>query len=125
MKKSEFKTSFYTLMDEQVECMGLEDKIVFIRKILVDYQKEREDFLDTSNKGKGWSDEQLELILSLAPTKENCAWLARIFKRGYGSIEQIYRWAGSDRNRIEASGRENDAFIQQIKRIAKKVGFRA
>ena len=59
MKKSEFKTSFYTLMDEQVECMGLEDKIVFIRKILVDYQKEREDFLDTSNKGKGWSDEQL------------------------------------------------------------------
>ena len=78
---------------------------------------------DCSNKGKPWTDEELMIILLEAPTKANCKKFAQIFKRGYGSIEQIYRWAATPK--IELGNRENDSFVQQIKRNAKKVGFRA
>jgi len=125
MNKTEYKQNFYELMDTPVDGFTMLDKIELIRKLLVDYQKDHQDELDTSNKGKPWSDEQLEIILSAAPTRENCAWFARLFKRGYGSIEQIYRWAATDAKSIEGKGRDNDAFVQQVKKIAKKVGSRA
>jgi len=51
-----------------------------------------EKFRDCSQKGKPWTDEELQIILQDAPTKANCLKYALLFKRGYGSIEQIYRW---------------------------------
>ena len=64
------------------------------------------------------------VILNDAPTVENCVKYARIFKRGYGNIEQIYRWAAVPR-RDMSERRANDAFILQIKRVAKRLGRRA
>lgn len=78
-----------------------------------------------SGKGKPWTDAELRVVLSDAPTKENCVKHAKAFCRGYGALEQIYRWAAADRNTIREKGRENDVFIAQIKRIAKELGWRA
>lgn len=97
------------------------------RKFLADYlfEKEKAGEWDQSNKGKPWTDEELKVVLSFAPTKENCLLLAKAFKRGYGSIEQIFRWATTDLGKIKESERKNNAFILQIKRIYKELGWRA
>ena len=50
--------------------------------------------------------------------------LAKAFRRGYGSIEQIFRWAAEDEKIINEK-RPDDKFIKQIKKIAKEVGWRA
>ena len=122
--KKEAKAAFYELLDSLTD-LSVAERLTFIRKLLINYQKDREEFLDTSNKGKPWTDTELELILSSAPTKENCAYFARIFRRGYGSIEQIYRWAATPDSVIQSKGRANDAFVKQVKSIAKRIGFRA
>jgi len=44
---------------------------------------------------------------------------ARALRRGYGSIGQIYRWAATSDARIKDT-RPDDAFIKQIKRVAKQ-----
>lgn len=44
-----------------------------------------------SAKGKPWTDAELRVVLSDAPTKENCVKHAKAFGRGYGALEQIYR----------------------------------
>jgi len=78
------------------------------------------EFWSTENKGKLWSDAELAVILSDAPTKSNCEKYARSFKRGLGSIEQIYRWAMTSKKDIKRK-RGNEKFVNQIKRIAKQV----
>ena len=85
---------------------------------------EREQEFDISNKGKPWTDDELRVILKVAPTKENALLFAKAFKRGFGSIEQIFRWAAEDQSAIDQK-RPEDSFIKQIKRIAKEVGWRA
>lgn len=97
------------------------------RKYLNEYvfEKAKKDVWDQSNKGNPWTDDELKVVLSFAPTKENCILLAKAFKRGYGSIEQIFRWATTDTKRIKESERKDDAFILQIKRIYKEMGWRA
>jgi len=74
------------------------------------------------NKGKPWSDAELAIVLSDAPTKSNCEKYARAFKRGSGSIEQIYRWAMTSENDIKQK-RGEEKFVNQVKRISKKVGW--
>jgi len=123
MKKSEFKKAIQELLLREVDGMNFDEKIDFVKQALLKIENEFSNF-DTSNKGKPWSDYELKLILSLAPTKENIMKLAKAFKRGYGSIEQIYRWAAEDQKVIEEK-RPNDKFIKQIKRIAKEIGWRA
>ncbi len=76
----------------------------------------------TENKGKEWSDEELVVVLSDSPTKTNCEKYARAFKRGYGSIEQIYRWAMVSKKEIDKK-RAGEKFINQIKRVSKKIGW--
>lgn len=92
-------------------------------KVLVDYEKGIG--WDAPNKNEHWPDDQLRVILSDAPTQENCVKHAKAFGRGYGSIEQIYRWAATDAKTIKAKGRDKDTFTQQVKRIAKELGWRA
>lgn len=91
-------------------------------KVVVEYEKEIG--WDEPNKGRSWTDAELKVILSDAPTQENCVKHAKAFGRGYGSLEQIYRWAATDSKEIKRL-RPDDAFIAQIKRVAKEIGWRA
>lgn len=74
------------------------------------------------NKGKPWTDEELEVVLSDAPTKANCEKYAKAFKRGVGSIEQIYRWAMTSKKDINKK-RPGEKFVNQVKRVSKIVGW--
>jgi hypothetical protein len=78
----------------------------------------------SDRKGQPWTDDELRVVLSDAPTKENCLKHARGFARGYGAIEQIYRWAATTDAEVKRK-RPDDEFIAQIKRIAKQLGWRA
>lgn len=123
MKRKEFKEKFFTALDNDVEDMAYDEKMVLVHNLLVDYEKENEDKRDTSNKGEKWTDEELKVILSDAPTKENCVKYAKLFKRGYGSIEQIYRWSTTAKSDM-SDERKEDSFIMQIKKVAKELGLR-
>ena len=103
--------------------MSYDEKMTLVHSLLVDYEKDNEEKRDISNKGCKWTDEELKIILSDAPTKENCIKYARLFKRGYGSIEQIYRWSVTTTKEMSEE-RKNDSFIIQVKRIAKELGIR-
>lgn len=103
--------------------MNFEEKMRYIEKLLIDFEKENEDKRDTSNKGKPWTEEELKIILSDAPTSKNCMKYAKIFRRGYGSIEQIFRWAATTQKDVDKK-RPEDKFISQVKRVAKELGLR-
>lgn len=103
--------------------MSFDEKMNLVTKLLIDYEKNHEAQRDISNKGKKWTDEELEIILSDAPTKDNCLKYAKLFKRGYGSIEQIYRWSVTAEVNM-SEDRKNDSFIIQIKKVTKKLGLR-
>ncbi|GIW47989.1 MAG: hypothetical protein KatS3mg078_1866 [Deltaproteobacteria bacterium] len=123
MTKREFKKEIQKLLNKKISGLSSwEEKVSFTRQILIELDKDHGH--DESNKGKPWSDDELRLILQLSPTKENLLKLARAFRRGYGSIEQIYRWAAEDKRTIQQK-RPNDAFVHQIKRIATEIGWRA
>lgn len=124
MTKQEFKQAAYELFDSTIDEMNHEEKCKYIEKLIFDYQRDRDDRRQKSNSRKPWKDEELAIILSDAPTIENCVKYSRLFGRGYGSIEQIYRWAATSKKDIE-NKREDDAFIKQVKRIAKELGRRA
>lgn len=124
VKKQEFKRNLFEIFNANIDEMTFEEKINYIESLLIDYQKENNDNFDTSNKGKPWTDEELKVILSDAATKQNCMKYARLFKRTYGSIEQIYRWSATTHKEIEEKGRGEDRFIQQIKRIYSELGLR-
>jgi uncharacterized protein PM1205 len=123
MKRKDFKESLYDTLDNEVDGMSYDEKMTLVHSLLVDYEKDNEEKRDISNKGCKWSDEELKIILSDAPTKENCIKYARLFKRGYGSIEQIYRWSVTTTKEMSEE-RKNDSFIIQVKRIAKELGIR-
>lgn len=123
MKRREYKEKLYKIFDLDVDNLDYIGKINYINKVLLEYQKDNEDKRDTSNKGEKWTDEQLKIILSDAPSAQNCMKYAILFKRGYGSIEQIYRWS-TTQNQDLSERRKEDSFIQQIKRVAKELGLR-
>jgi hypothetical protein len=122
MNKREFKENIDALISVDVDGLSLDEKISLIRQRILEAEKLAG--FDNSNRGNSWTDEELRVILKTAPTKENCMMLGRAFRRGYGSIEQIFRWAAEDQATIN-SNRPDDAFIRQIKRIAKEIGWRA
>ena len=118
MTKAEFRNAVQTLLLANVEELAPEQKAALVRLEVADYQREQE--LPEPNKGKPWTDDQLRVVLSHAPTEENIVLLARAFGRGCGSIEQIFRWAGQSQRRIKEE-RGDNAFIQQLLRIRKEV----
>lgn len=66
----------------------------------------------------------IRLWVNYAPTKVNyCVKHAKAFGRGYGALEQIYRWAATSDPEIRRL-RPNEKFIAQIKRIAKELVWR-
>ena len=123
MKRKEFKEKLFDALKSDVDNMSYDEKMILVNNLLIDFEKENEYLRDTSNKGQKWKDEELKIILSDAPSKANCIKYARLFKRGYGSIEQIYRWAMTATKEM-SEDRKNDSFILQVKRIAKELGIR-
>lgn len=69
--------------------MNFQEKMRFIEVVTIKYYagKDNEKFRDCSQKGKPWTDEELQIVLQDAPKKENCLKYAIVFKLGYGSIE--------------------------------------
>ena len=97
-------------------------KLSVIEEALNDFKQGKEH--DQSNARKPWTDGELCKVLSVAPTWENIILFAQAFKRSYGSIEQIYRWAGQSERCIEEK-RADDKFVQQILRVRKEVGWQS
>ena len=124
MKKSEFKTSIFEAFSQDVDGMSYDEKIRLIERYVVEYQQKNDDLRNKPNRGESWTDEELRVILQDAPTKSNCVKYAKIYGRGYGSIEQIYRWASTDDQTVKEK-RPDDAFVAHVKKIAKEVGWRA
>lgn len=124
MKKSELKEAVFHLLDQTVEGVSTEEKFSLIEKYVLEYQKKHDDERTQPNRGKPWNDRELRIILQSSPTMENCMKYAKLFGRGYGSIEQIYRWASTADKDVKEK-RADDAFVAQIKRVAKEVGWRA
>ena len=123
MKKKELKGRLFELLDDSVEGMAFDEQMQYVEMLMIEYQKKNEEKRDTSNKGKKWTDEELKIILSDAPSKSNCLKYAKLFRRGYGSIEQIYRWSTTTQQDVDEI-RPDDKFISQIKRVAKELGLR-
>lgn len=123
MKRKEFKENLFAALDNDVDGISYDEKMNLVHNLLVDYEKENEVKRDVTKKGEKWTDEELKIILADAPTKENCVKYARLFKRGYGSIEQIYRWSVTPKKDM-TDERKEDSFVQQVKRVAKELGIR-
>lgn len=124
MQSSEFKSRLLELFAEPVDGVAYEEKIRLIEKYLVEYQKKTDDQRDRPNHRKPWTDQELRIVLRDAPTMRNCVKYANLFGRGYGSIEQIYRWASTTDQEVKTK-RPDDAFVAHVKRIAKELGWRA
>ena len=123
MKRKEFKENLFAALDNDVDGIFYDEKMILVHNLIVDYEKENEEKRDVTKKGKKWTDEELKIILADAPTKENCVKYARLFKRGYGSIEQIYRWSVTPKKDM-SDERKEDSFVQQVKRVAKELVIR-
>jgi hypothetical protein len=123
MTKKSFKEELKKLLDSTVDKMDKSELINFAKKCI--YEFESAIPFNTMNKGSSWTDEELKIVLSLPPTKENILHLAKCFKRNIGSIELIFRWAVTPKNVIKNKSRNDDAFILQIKKIYKELGWKA
>ena len=123
MKKYEFKEKLFGVLKNDIDGMSYDDKMILVSNLLIDFEKENEEFRDVSNRGEKWKNEELKIILSDAPSRANCVKYARLFKRGYGSIEQIYRWSTISKVDMPDE-RKEDGFILQIRRIKKELGLR-
>ena len=122
MRKKEFKEEFLKFFSNEVEEYLDSEKISLIKSYLHEIEKNLN--WEELNKGKSWTDEELRVVFSFAPNKENILKVGKAFKRGYGSIEQIYRWAATSDKGLEEKGRHEDKFVLQIKKVAKECGWR-
>lgn len=122
IKKNEFQKKLRELLVENIEGATWEEKLSLIDSEISKLDKEYNSVPE--NKGKPWSDHELRLVLSMPPSRSSIRVLAKALKRGHGSIEQIYRWAGQSPDRIE-SERPDHAFVQQIVRIRKELGWKS
>ena len=95
------------MLKADVEGLSWDGKLALVTQRIVKAEKQR-DF-DQGKKGEPWTDEELRLVLRTAPTVDNWMLLARTFRRGYGSIEQIFRWA-AERSTIDKNGRITPSF---------------
>ena len=81
-------------------------------------------FRKPTNDHLPYSDEELVIILSDAPTQANAMKHALRFQRTVEAIELIYKWAMASKSTIEARGRSDEIFILQIRKVAKqRVGW--
>ena len=124
MKKAEFKSYLFEVFAAPVENLSYEERMILIEKYFIEYQIKNDNQRNKPNRGDSWTDEELRIVLADAPTKSSCIKYAKLFGRGYGSIEQIYRWASTDDQPVKEK-RPDDSFVAHVKRIAKELGWRA
>jgi hypothetical protein len=120
MKKTEYRKQIRDALNVEVDDNDLHQKASLIRQCIVEAEEAVE--YDSSNKRKPYTDDELRLIFSTAPTNENCVRLAKSFKRGVGGIKQIYQWASTTQSRIDEVVPDS-TFHKQIKRVAKEMGW--
>ena len=120
MNKKEYRQALEGLINESVDGLSLDEKLAVVQQSVAETQSEIG--FDQGNKAQPWTDEELRLVLRLAPTRENCVLLARAFRRGIGSIDLIYRWAMSSDSEVRQK-RPDDKFISQVKRVARENGW--
>jgi hypothetical protein len=123
MKHIVFKKQLFNLLNQNVGNMKFDEKMKYVGRKIIEFERRNENSRDISNNGKKWTDEELELILSDGATETNCLRYAKLFKRGYGSIELIHRWARTPNNML-SDKQKNNSFIKQIKKVARDIGFR-
>lgn len=122
MKRTDFRKTLMEIIKPGYSSLTFDEISSEIDEALVRVAKEKG--WATPNKGKEWSDAELGLVLTDAPTKRNTVKYARLLGRGFGSVEMVYRWAYTTDKEIKAKGRDKDKFIKQIKKIARQVGWR-
>jgi len=120
MEANELRATLISALEEHKE-LGPSELRRILNSALYSFEEAETDW-SVENKGESWTDDELRLILSDAPTRANCLKYARVFKRGLGSIEQIYRWAGTSLKDV-GKKRPEDKFVKQIKSVAKEVGW--
>ncbi|MGY3765240.1 GHKL domain-containing protein [Vagococcus vulneris] len=125
MNKKEYTEVLNNLLDNGIEGLSQSDTVRYTKEILIKYEKKKADLLwEKENYKKSWTDDELKVVLSTAPTEENILLMAKGFKRGTGSIELIYRWASTPQYVIKDRNKDDVNFIKQIKRVAKEIGWR-
>ncbi len=72
---------------------------------------------------KRWTDDELFLVLTHAPTKANVTYLAHSLDRTPGSIAMVFRWAQQSQKTIDKEKRRISLFLNRIKQTAKLVGW--
>jgi hypothetical protein len=122
MKLKEFRKQMSEVINQGYSSLTFDEISSEIDEAFVQVAKEKG--WPTPNKGKEWSDAELALVLTDAPTKRNTVKYARLLGRGFGSVEMVYRWAYTCDKEIKAKDRDKDKFIKQIKKIARQVGWR-
>ena len=123
MKRKEFKELLFQVLKNNVDGMSYDEKMNLVNNLMIEFEKENENHRNIENKGQKWTDEELKIVLLDAPTKANCLKYAKLFKRGYGSIDQIYRWSTTPITNM-SDERKEDSFIMQIKKVSKELGLR-
>lgn len=83
MTKKQIEEQLRKLLGESGVSIG-ELRRIF-GKVMVEY--EQEIGWPESDKGKSWTGAELRVVLSDAPTKENCVKHAKAFARGYGALK--------------------------------------
>jgi hypothetical protein len=73
-----------------------------------------------TNNGREYTDDQLILVLSTAPTKANAVLLAPVLGRSPAGIEWIWRCASLSQNYVRRRWATN-AFVAQVRRVAKSI----
>jgi hypothetical protein len=75
------------------------------------------------NYGNPYDDDELRLILNCARTRTDAYYWARFFGRSQDAIELIYHRCTMSDKAVADAGMEDNASLQQIRRIAKELGL--
>lgn len=122
MKRTELRKQLIEIFAHARGDLSVEECLAEANHAIIEVEQQRG--WTAPNGSKPWSDAELAGVLSDAPTRGNILKHARAFGRSVGSVELVYRWAVTPDKEIKRK-REDDSFVQQVKSIAKKLGWRA
>ena len=100
MSITEIKKAFRHIIEENSGLDPYQSRRIFSETIrqFQNRQKWQED-----RRGMSWADDELRVVLSDAPTRENCLKHARAFQRGYARLSRYTDGPGLRTRRLSAS----------------------